>query len=123
MNNYRNAKDLKTEIEKFVREQDDAVTAISYAVTLQLRRIEKKCNLKKDNILVIGPTGCGKTETYRALKAIETSLRIPIYTFGALTYSPTAAWQGTCIDNFLNKCVAATKKELRKLTRLKSTAS
>ena len=103
MNNYENAKELKNEIEKYVKGQDEAITAVSYAVSLHLQRIAKRRNIKKDNVLIIGPTGCGKTETYRALKENEIRLRVPVYMFGALTYSPTEAWQGTGVANFLKK--------------------
>ncbi len=103
MNYYTNAKELKKCIENRVKGQTDAVTAISYAVAMHLQRIEKNSTIKKDNILIIGPTGCGKTETYRVLKEIETTLQVPVFMFGALTYSPTKAWQGTSIENFLRK--------------------
>ena len=103
MNNYENAKELKKEIEKYVKGQDDAITAVSYAVALHLQRIENNPDIKKDNILAIGPTGSGKTETYRVLKENEINLRVPIYMFGALSYSPSDTWQGTGVVNFLKQ--------------------
>ena len=103
MNCYKNAKDLKMEIEKSVKGQDSAITAVSYAVSMHLQRLEAKQKIKKDNILIIGPTGCGKTETYRVLKENEINLRIPVYMFGALSYSPSEAWQGSAVTNFMKQ--------------------
>ena len=103
MNCYKNAKELKIEIEKSVKGQDSAITAIAYAVSLHLQRLETKQNIKKDNILIIGPTGCGKTETYRVLKQNELNLHVPVYMFGALSYSPSESWQGSAVTNFLKQ--------------------
>ena len=90
MNNYENAKELKNEIEKYVKGQDEAITAVSYAVSLHLQRIAKRRNIKKDNVLIIGPTGCGKTETYRALKENEIRLRVPVRSTYIFTHGSMA---------------------------------
>ena len=120
MSDFRNAKELKQDIEKRVKGQDDAITAVAYAVSIHLKRIEKKRfkRIKKDNILLIGPTGCGKTETYRVLKENELNLRVPVHMFAALSYAPTGSWQGNSVENFLKKLWIETTSLARDIANL-----
>ena len=61
---------IKEELDRYVIGQDDAKKAVAIALRNRWRRLNVKDETLRDdiipkNILMIGPTGCGKTEMAR----------------------------------------------------------
>ena len=61
---------IKEELDRYVIGQDDAKKAVAIALRNRWRRLNVKDETLRDdiipkNILMIGPTGCGKTEIAR----------------------------------------------------------
>jgi ATP-dependent HslUV protease ATP-binding subunit HslU len=65
------------ELDKYIIGQDDAKKKVAIALRNRIRRLKLKDELKKDvipkNILMIGPTGVGKTEIARRLAEIASA--------------------------------------------------
>ena len=69
---------IKEELDRYVIGQDDAKKAVAIALRNRWRRLNVKDEtLREDiipkNILMIGPTGCGKTEIARKLAKLTQS--------------------------------------------------
>lgn len=63
-----------SELDKYIIGQDDAKRAVAIALRNRLRRLRLEDDMKKEvkpkNLLMIGPTGVGKTEIARRLADI-----------------------------------------------------
>ncbi len=99
-NKYCNPKLIKAELDSYVMGQEKGTKAIAMAIAQHLLQIEarKYCseeNIPTDNALLIGPTGCGKTETFRVLKKLEREIECPVLMFNTLDYSGTGTWRNT----------------------------
>tara|TARA_Y200000002_G_scaffold68252_1_gene53110 strand:- start:121 stop:588 length:468 start_codon:yes stop_codon:yes gene_type:complete len=71
-------KAIKEELDRYVIGQDDAKKAVAIALRNRWRRLNIKDESLRDdiipkNILMIGPTGCGKTEIARKLAKLTNS--------------------------------------------------
>ncbi|OUW68691.1 MAG: HslU--HslV peptidase ATPase subunit [Candidatus Pelagibacter sp. TMED202] len=69
---------IKEELDRYVIGQDDAKKAVAIALRNRWRRLNVKDETLRDdiipkNILMIGPTGCGKTEIARKLAKLTKS--------------------------------------------------
>ena len=69
---------IKDELDRYVVGQDDAKKAVAVALRNRWRRLNIKDKLLKEdiipkNILMLGPTGCGKTEIARKLAKLTQS--------------------------------------------------
>ena len=92
------AKEINRRIKNHVKGQD--TDKIALAMAQHIATIQKpELHMKKDNVLLTGPTGCGKTETFRVLKEMGKELGIPVIMANALDYSPSGTWKGTSITN------------------------
>lgn len=73
---------IKTHLDKYVIGQDDAKKTLAVAVYNHYKRIshlndpDSKIQLDKSNIILLGPTGCGKT---LLVKTIAKLLNVPCY--------------------------------------------
>lgn len=102
---YTNAKAIKAELDAYVMGQEKGTRAISMAIAQHLMQSHNKCSddlLQTDNVLLIGPTGCGKTETFRTLQKLEKEFRCPVCMYNILDYSATKSWQGDAISKIFS---------------------
>ena len=68
--NFLNPTLIKDFLDDYVIGQDDAKIALSVAVSQHFKRINnpsKDIELEKTNVLLLGPTGCGKTMLARKI--------------------------------------------------------
>ncbi len=105
-NRYCDASELKAMLDGYVLGQDDGVKSIAMAVSSHLLRIQARekgigLHIRKDNVLLAGPTGCGKTETFRVLRRLEDEMGIPVIMANAMEFSPNDAWKGTPVSDVL----------------------
>ena len=145
MINYTNPKNIKAVLDDFVMGQESGTKAIAMAVAehlLQVRaRQEGDCpdyELPTDNVLLIGPTGCGKTETFRVLERLGEKIGIPVVMVNALDYGGNGTWRNSkpvsaIFDRVLKKAVdiyfnenrdgdETIEEEKEKITRIANTA-
>ena len=96
---------LKTELDKFIIAQDQAKKVLSVAVNNHYKRLllqdkgKSEVDVEKSNILLIGPTGCGKTGLARTLAKI---LNVP-FAIGDATTLTEAGYVGEDVENLLLK--------------------
>lgn len=104
----QNADLTPKKIESIVKEtiigQDEGVRAVATAVAAHILRVEHNKNfptepIQKSNLLVIGPTGCGKTETIKTIIR-ELDLDIPIAVIDASSLT-TSGYKGKNVEDIL----------------------
>ena len=102
---YTNAKAIKAELDAYVMGQEKGTRAISMAIAQHLMQSNSKISddlLQTDNVFMLGPTGCGKTETFRTLQKLEKEFRCPVCMYNILDYSATKSWQGDAISKIFS---------------------
>lgn len=112
-----NPKEIKEILDEYVIGQDEAKRALSVAVYNHYKRIAHEENSKKDdveiqksNILLLGPTGCGKTLLARTLAKI---LNVPFAIADATTLTE-AGYVGEDVENILLKLIQAADGDIQK---------
>lgn len=114
-------KDIKNTLDEYVIGQDDAKVALSVAVYNHYKRIlskaEKKdekeidgVELQKSNVLLIGPTGVGKT--YLA-QTLAKTLQVPFAIADATTLTE-AGYVGEDVENILLKLIQAADYDVQR---------
>jgi len=101
--------EIKAELDKYIVGQDEAKKVLSVAVYNHYKRInymgkkqtESEVEIEKSNILLLGPTGCGKTLLARTLAKI---LNVPFATSDATTLTE-AGYVGEDVENILLKLI------------------
>jgi len=106
--------EIREKLDEYVIGQDDAKKVLSVAVYNHYKRIrfaetEGSMEIKKSNILMVGPTGSGKT--YLATTLAKT-LGVPIAMADA-TILVNSANPGKEIDNILLKLIAASNYDIK----------
>lgn len=94
-------------INEYVIGQEKAKKAISLAVATHLRRLEDS-SIEKSNILLMGPTGSGKTELARTVAKI---LNLPIVITDATTLT-AHGYVGEDVENILFQLLNAADGDL-----------
>ena len=100
-------KEIKEGLDRYVIGQDEAKIALSVAVHNHYKRIyyqdkkEDDVELQKSNILLLGPTGCGKTYLAQTLAKL---LNVPFAISDATTLTE-AGYVGEDVENILLRLI------------------
>jgi ATP-dependent Clp protease ATP-binding subunit ClpX len=112
--------EIRTFLDDYVVGQEDAKKILSVAVYNHYRRIQYQQNagvgrrdeveLQKSNILLLGPTGCGKTHLAQTLARL---LNVPFAVADA-TALTEAGYVGEDVENILLKLIQAADFDVKK---------
>ena len=109
--------EIKAILDEYVIGQDDAKKTLSVAVYNHYKRINSEeeisddnVEIQKSNVLLLGPTGCGKTLLARTLARI---LNVPFAIADATTLTE-AGYVGEDVENILLKLIQAADGDIQK---------
>ena len=107
--------EIKAILDEYVIGQDEAKKTLSVAVYNHYKRINCKeiideVEIQKSNILLLGPTGCGKTLLAQTLARI---LKVPFAIADATTLTE-AGYVGEDVENILLKLIQAAEYDVEK---------
>ena len=117
--------EIKERLDDFIIGQDEAKMVLSVAVYNHYKRInynsqikasktgEQPIELEKSNVLLIGPTGCGKTLLAKTLAKI---LKVPFASCDATTLTE-AGYVGDDVENILLKLIQNADYNIAKAQR------
>jgi len=95
---FKTPADIKKKLDENVIGQEEAKKVLSVAAFNHIRRIlNPKKKIAKSNVLMIGPTGTGKTYLSEKLAEI---IGIPMITFDATSLTATG-WRGNDVDDII----------------------
>lgn len=104
--------DIKTYLDKAIIGQEHAKKVLSVAVYNHYKRLNDPM-IEKSNILMMGPTGCGKTLLARTMAEI---IDVPFVIIDATTLTE-AGYIGADVETILTKLLNASDGDIRKAER------
>jgi ATP-dependent Clp protease ATP-binding subunit ClpX len=110
---------IREYLDQYVIKQDHAKKVLSVAVHNHYKRLthseqeERDIEIEKSNVLLIGPTGCGKTLLARTLARV---LNVP-FAIGDATTLTEAGYVGEDVENILLKLLQAADYDLEAAER------
>ncbi len=105
---------LKQELDRYVIGQDEAKKIISVAVCNHLKRVNSNSDhIEKANILIMGPTGCGKTFL---MSTVSKFLKVPMVIVDATNFTQVG-YVGEDVSNILKKLYFASGCDIEKCKR------
>ena len=112
--NLLKPEEIKAFLEEYVIGQEEAKKVLSVAVYNHYKRImaekDPSVELKKSNILMLGPTGCGKTLLAQTLAKI---LNVP-FAIADATALTEAGYVGEDVENILLKIIQAADGDIER---------
>ncbi|WMC20544.1 MAG: ATP-dependent Clp protease ATP-binding subunit ClpX [Candidatus Carsonella ruddii] len=101
--NYLNPERIKLELDRYIVGQHETKKIISVGVYNHYKKLhllkDKNIYLEKSNMLLIGPTGCGKTLMVKTLAKI---INIPIIVVDATSFTE-AGYVGEDVESIIQK--------------------
>ena len=116
LDNIPSPKEIKDILDSYVIGQEEAKRTLSVAVYNHYKRItsneqkEDDVEIQKSNVLLLGPTGCGKTLLASTLARI---LKVPFAIADATTLTE-AGYVGEDVENILLKLIQAADGDIEK---------
>src|SRR3990167_11123885 len=119
LNSALTPKQIVSELDKFIIGQDDAKRAVAIALRNRWRRMQLPESLRAEitpkNILMIGPTGVGKTEIARRLAHLANAPFIKV----EATKFTEVGYVGRDVDSIIRDLVDMAVKMMREKAREK----
>lgn len=108
---------IKEHLDEYIIGQDDAKVDLSIAVYNHFKRIQNVdqdgCEIEKSNVLLMGPTGSGKTALVEALAKI---LKVPFAIADATTLTESG-YVGEDVENIIKNLLVNANEDIEKAQR------